>query len=531
MRARGWIAVSAAIVAGLSSLLLSEGPITLTGRVVDADGQAMHGVFIKAKKRGGMTKVVLSQMDGSFTVTGLPSGAYEVVADRMGYQPATHRVAAGSSQLSFTLRAGPVDRLNLSTADLATVLPDSPYKQQLLGCEFCHSWTGLAARKTYALDDWIAGMHLMNEKGYSRIRDEDIEGTARYLQDNFGPHATLRPVLPPDPVDRKSLNIEYLVFDIPTPDAMPHTAQPDGKGNVWFSEFGGDKIGYVNVATGRMEEFATPPHDLTRVHGVAVDAQGFVWFTEQGAGAIARFDPRSKTWEEFMVPAPRTGLAARGNVRQDEPGDGRRPARPAAAPHTLIADRQSNIWFTAGSHPLRKLNVETGEFTEYVIREGGGGLYGVTMDQKGRIWYAGLGINEVGYVDPPTGQVTKFQMLSRNAGPRRLKIDSRGVAWFNLYNVSKIAKADPASGEVREWDLPTPDGDPYPFGIDAKDRLWTQTAIDDRLHMFDPMTETFTTYLMPEKGTGLRDFFLDENGWLWTAVFGRNQVMGFRVVD
>ena len=74
-----------------------------------------------------------------------------------------------------------------------------------------------------------------------------------------------------------------------------------------------------------------------------------------------------------------------------------------------------------------------------MIREGGGQLYGVTRDPRsGRIWYAGIGINEVGYIDPATGKVTRFAMLTPDAGPRRLHIDSKGVAWFNLYNVSKM---------------------------------------------------------------------------------------------
>jgi streptogramin lyase len=101
-----------------------------------------------------------------------------------------------------------------------------------------------------------------------------------------------------------------------------------------------------------------------------------------------------------------------------------------------------------------------------------------------------------------------------------------------VYNVSKIARIDPTTGKVTEWDLPGPrDGRPYPSGIDAKDRFWTQTAKDDVLIMFDPKTERFTTYLMPNKGTGLRDFYVDEEGWMWTAVWGRNQVLGFRLEE
>ena len=45
--------------------------------------------------------------------------------------------------------------------------------------------------------------------------------------------------------------------------------------------------------------------------------------------------------------------------------------------------------------------------------------------------------------------------------------------------------------------------------------------------MFDPQTERFTTYQMPNKGNGLRDFYIDERGWMWAAVWGHNQVIGF----
>ena len=36
---------------------------------------------------------------------------------------------------------------------------------------------------------------------------------------------------------------------------------------------------------------------------------------------------------------------------------------------------------------------------------------------------------------------------------------------------------------------------------------------------------------MPNKGTGLRDFYVAEEGWMWTAVWGRNQVLGFRLEE
>jgi virginiamycin B lyase len=373
----------------------------------------------------------------------------------------------------------------------------------------------------------------MIDKGISRIKADDVPAMAEYLQANFGPDAKLPlHLLPPEPIDQRGLNIRYVSFDIPTPNAMPHTATPDGKGNVWFAEYGGKKIGVVNVKTGQMEEFRVTEHDFPGAHGLTLDGSGNVWFTEQRAGKIGRFDPRTKTFKHYPIPRAKNPVAppaAAGAASEGAAFSG----RPAASPHTLIADPTGHIWFTAGADPVRKLNPETGEFTEYLIRAGGGQLYGITRDPRnGRIWYAGIGINEVGYIEPTTGKVTRFEMLSPDAGPRRLHIDSKGVAWFNLYNVSKIARADPATGKVSEWNLPgSRRGRPYPLGVDSKDRVWTQTYDDDLLYMFDPKTERITTYVMPNKGNGLRDFYEDEEGTIWAGVWGRNQVIGFKLED
>lgn len=510
----------------------------VSGRVSYASGTPAVGVLIKARL-AGTTVTVLSQRDGGFTIPELKPGTYEVRAERRGFAADVQRAAVPSATpVRFTLKPAPVDVHDLSGADLERVLPEGPYKQRLLGCEICHSWTGLTSRKRYRTDTWMFGMRTMVSKNIASIDPKDLQPIAEYLQASFGPDAKL-PLerLPADPVEERGLDIKYVTFDIPTANAMPHTAVPDGSGNVWFTEFGGGKIGKVDVKSGRMEEFAitetegVAAHPSPRPHGLTVDAAGNVWFTEPGAGRIGRFDPQTKAFTHYVVP-PAKSRAKRSGA-SEAASEAQNLAREVST-HTLIADADGNIWFTSlGGDPVRKLNAKTGEFTEYVIRAGGAGLYGITRDPaNGRIWYAGLGIGEVGYIDPRTGSITRFPTPTPNSGPRRVHLDSNGTAWFNLYNVNKLARADPATGRVTEWDLPGPrNSQPYPLGLDRQGRVWTQTYKDDLLHMFDPKTERITTYTMPNKGLGLRDFYVDESGWMWASVFGRNQVIGFKLEE
>ena len=540
------IFLSLALVVAAVSIGVSQGSGTgsLGGTIRSATGEAMHAVLVKAKDGAGMTVTVMSQRDGTYTIPDLRPGMYTVLAQRMGYaaDPRSVTVTAGErvADVNATLSRmpnGTVSKNQLSNMDLHHVLPASRFKETMLGptdragagCELCHSFTGLVAQRDYNRARWVAGMNLMREKNFSRIDEADIPEFADYLQSAFGADATY--VMEPENVDNISVNIRYVSYDLPAVNAMPHTAAPDLRGNVWSAEFGGNNIAKVNVATGIVEEFPTPPHDLTRAHGLAVSSDGTVWFTQQGSGYIGRFDPRQREMTEYRI--PRSVHA--------EPAAPEMEGRPDASPHTIIVDLQDNVWFTGGSAGtrdtiLKKFNRETEQFSEVVIKKtdgGSGGLYGVTVDPgTGYLWYAGIGINEVGYVNPATNEVTHFPMLSANSAPRRIKIDSKGIAWVNQTNTNKLARIDPETGTVTEYDIPGASTlYPYPTGIDAKDRIWVQTFRDDRLHMFDPETERFTTFLMPDKGNGLRDFFLDENGWLWAGVFGRNQIIGFKLLE
>ena len=203
-------------------------------------------------------------------------------------------------------------------------------------------------------------------------------------------------------------------------------------------------------------------------------------------------------------------------------------------PHTIVADSDGNIWVAeSGTEHIRKFHVTTEEWTEYVVREGGGRIYSIDRDPTtGRIWWTGIGFNQVGYIQPATGKVTAFDLLTPNSAPRRLRVDAKGVAWASLFNVGKIARIDPATRQVQEWDLPSGrDGNPYPLGIDGLGRIWTHTNRDDRFHMFDPKTERFVTYQSPRKGNTLRQFFLDEEGTLWGATYDRNQIIGFKLEE
>jgi virginiamycin B lyase len=148
------------------------------------------------------------------------------------------------------------------------------------------------------------------------------------------------------------LNIEtkqFVAYDIPhwvetkqNPGAYGIDVAGDGR--VWFVEREANKIGRLDPATGKIDEFKTPGTDVPRrmgadwegnlwvgfhetgklvkidqktgnmtfyqpptensgaYHPVADPKHRVIWVTLQTADKIARFDPQTETWTEFSLP-------------------------------------------------------------------------------------------------------------------------------------------------------------------------------------------------------------------------------------
>jgi virginiamycin B lyase len=117
-----------------------------------------------------------------------------------------------------------------------------------------------------------------------------------------------------------------------------------GDGAVWFAEREANKIGRLDPATGKIQEFPTPGEDIPRrmgadwngdlwvgfhetgklvkvdhktgnmtfyspptenngaYHVVADSKNKVLWITLQTSDKIARFDPKTETWTEFALP-------------------------------------------------------------------------------------------------------------------------------------------------------------------------------------------------------------------------------------
>ena len=206
---------------------------------------------------------------------------------------------------------------------------------------------------------------------------------------------------------------------IRTPAAQPiesgggHTARIDSKGNVWFTEVGGEgAIGRMDPITHKVVEWSPVPG--AKWYGVVIDKQDRVWVAATGAPnpdlhvhkTLAMYDQRTEAWKVYEVPNPlrRITLDSKGNVWANEywggaeimldPDTGKitRHLYPVkrGAPYEGYIDKFDRLWVEDyGYQVFHRMDLATQTWTNYPFPDLAFHTPKVEQDQNGDIWFGG----------------------------------------------------------------------------------------------------------------------------------------------
>jgi virginiamycin B lyase len=343
--------------------------------------------------------------------------------------------------------------------------------------------------------------------GYLRITDTNWQPILNYLSRYFHSESKLPESFgkavrrPSDQEVPSGHELIFTEYEIPTPLAFPHTAVPDDRGSVWFTEFGAQKIGRLDIATGTIAEYVPTTPDIYP-HGITASAEGIVWYTAFPYG-IGKLSPGTGTTEEFKVPA-------------GESGD-------AAGAHSIIVGRDGKIWFTEIQNgSIGSFDPNNGIFERFLI-EPGSAPYGIIEREEQVFWFCLLRGSKIGFLNAKTGEVKTFATPTKDSEPQRLRFDSLGRLWFGEYESGKLGMFDPKTEQITEYDLPFR-GSAYSVHVDQDDHVWVASFERDSLIRFDPESHRMTEFRLPGVGAIVRDIWPDASGRMWFVQWGRNKV-------
>ncbi len=157
------------------------------------------------------------------------------------------------------------------------------------------------------------------------------------------------------------------------------TVLPNGQ--IWFGYLTGGVVGHLDSATGRVTLYHLADPQAT-VFSIAHDAKGRIWFTEIVPGKLGMIDSASGRVTELPVPAMSGNLAAL---------------------YRLVVTHDGEVWFADnGANALVRYTPGGDTYTFFQLPASSSGLYGLTRDSAGRLWYttSGPSTNAVGEVRP-----------------------------------------------------------------------------------------------------------------------------------
>jgi virginiamycin B lyase len=295
--------------------------VALAGRASsDAEG-AMEGVLVRAKGEGKTISItVVTDREGrySFPASRLAPGKFNIDIRAVGYDLA--------SPLSVEVAPGAATRADLKlvkTKDLVSQLTSSEWllsvpgteaqKNQLFRCAACHSLAPIV-QSTYDEQGWLTTFARMRSYSEQAVPEHPVSlpykvsvqpdpEFARYLSTiNLSSTSEWKYELKtqPRPTGRAT-RVIVTEYDLPDPGRLPHDADLDDKGMVWYNDFREPLIGRLDPRTGETKEWRMPPLKPDFPEGtlsIEFNRGGYLWIPRFRQGGYTRFDPRK---EEFKT--------------------------------------------------------------------------------------------------------------------------------------------------------------------------------------------------------------------------------------
>lgn len=203
---------------------------------------------------------------------------------------------------------------------------------------------------------------------------------------------------------------------------------------------------------------------------------------------------------------------------------------PNSQPHCVVSDSKGRIWYAAiGANQVGFFDPATGEFKELRSPTPNSRPHGIAVSPGDVIWFTEEGGNKIARVDPQTLQITEFPLKNANSGPHTPIYDGRGAIWFTEQSGDRIGRLNIQSGAIEEFEIPTPNSGPYGIIADADGNAWFCAfgPGSNRIGRVDARTGRITEYATPTPNSGPRRPWIDSKGRIWFVENRANKLAVF----
>ncbi len=472
---------------------------------------ALYAVRVRARDAERHITYTVFTNKGHYQIFNLPPGTYQMSALQDGFDstgPAVELKTGETKTADVALKVRP-DKLRAELVDFDTLYTPGPTRDYLMqNCFGCHGFEHIPWHRIGGRDEEAWGTavgRMFNMDGTNRytgvpqvnpaaIPVEKRDDIIKYFADNFSLDGKPRDLKLDDlPLDEAALSRAiYIEYDLPP--ALPgkkdseissHDVWPSRfSSTVFVAEMGMDSVQGMDTHKldypGRFRTYVLPNPDAGRremgPHGITQAKDGHVYTADIDESSISELDPETGKVTNYETPTRST-------------------------PHTIRSDSKGNVWFTEmqGKSLIGKLDAVTKKITEYdpSPSDANAHYYGMTVDQKDRVWAVGMTSHKIVGYDPKTDKWSVYATPTQPSGPRRPTVDSKGKVWFSEHIGQALGVLDPDTGKITEYKDPFKLGGGYECYADPQDNIWVTLRSYGVLARFDQKTKKYTYFPEP----------------------------------
>ena len=487
----------------------------ITGTVSSTQEGAMEGVIVTAKKDGSTisTSVVTNEKGQyAFPADRLEPGHYTIKIRATGYfagnRPSADVAAGQTKTADIRLnKTGNIAPQLTSSEWLASMPGTDEQKAFLQDCVNCHTLIRPLS-SGFTADDFMTIIPRMGTyspgtqpqrpqkllpgpRGNRGIVNPDVvRRAAEYLASvNLSKSENWNYELKafPRPKGRET-HVIYTTYDLARPEAMPHDVIFH-QGKAWYTDFGSQFIGEVDLKTGKVTDHAVPVMKDEQPRGVLElkpDQDGNIWASGMYQGGVYRLDTKTNKVTAFKVPDKWQGPNTQESM---------------VSPMNHHVD--GFVWTNnQEDHSLLRVNVKTGEWENLGVKKDKNGKdvngYDLITDQANNLYLLEFGGTKIGRIDAKTKEFKYWEPELPRARPRRGHFDNAGILWYAEYGSNAVGRFDPKTEKITEWQVPVKWQMPYDAQVsETSGDIYNGSMLSDRIIRTNPKTGEHTVYLMP----------------------------------
>jgi streptogramin lyase len=228
---------------------------------------------------------------------------------------------------------------------------------------------------------------------------------------------------------------------------------PDGK--LWYIDplaaRPSSTLGVYDPDTESLKQFVIPIEGVGT--GLTMDNSGNLWVPTSQSNKVVKFIPQTEQFVSYDIPTPQ------------------------AEPVGIITDSQGNVWFTEAIGKIAKIDVNSGNITEYAPKNGQQALDEPTAifedpNNPGTLYISEHTAHTVTAFNTLLGTFHRYPTLNEAGLPFGMAMDNYGNLWVAEHQIDKMAVLDPRTGANKEANIPITGSFIQWITSDDSGRIW-----------------------------------------------------------